>query len=193
MLRHDTPRLLLLLPTATYRTAAFVEAARRLGVDLTVASERPSTFQDANPRGLLTLHLSDPARAAGEARAFAQEHPLQGVVGVDDDTAVVAAAIAAELGLVGNDVAAAQAARDKHEQRTLLAAVGVPVPRFTRYGVDDDPRRLAAGVSYPCVLKPLRLAASRRVKIGRHTSEIQSPCNLLCRLLLEQNKDTCRR
>src|SRR6266550_1406350 len=152
MLRPDTPRLLLLLPTASYRTAAFVEAARRLGVDLTVASERPSTFQDANPRGLLTLHLSDPARAAGEARAFAQEHPLQGVVGVDDDTAVVAAAIAA-----------AQAARDKHEQRTLLAAVGVPVPRFTRYGVDDDPRRLAAGVSYPCVLKPLRLAASRGV------------------------------
>ena len=163
MLRPDTPRLLLLLPTASYRTAAFVEAARRLGVDLTVASERPSTFQDANPRGLLTLHLSDPARAAGEARAFAQKHPLQGVVGVDDDTAVVAAAIARELGLVGNDVAAAHAARDKHEQRTLLAAVGVPVPRFTRYGVDDDPRRLAAGVSYPCVLKPLRLAASRGV------------------------------
>src|SRR5256714_7511384 len=166
MLRPATPRLLLLLPTASYRTAAFVEAARRLGVDLSVASERPSTFQDANPRGLLTLHLSDPARAAAEARAFAQEHPLQGVVGVDDDTAVVAAAIAGELGLVGNDVAAAHAARDKHEQRTLLAAVGVPVPRFTRYGVDDDPRRLAAGVSYPCVLKPLRLAASRGVIRG---------------------------
>src|SRR5256885_6644368 len=163
MLRPDTPRLLLLLPTASYRTAAFVEAARRLGVDLTVASERPSTFQDANPRGLLTLDLSDPARAAREARAFAEQHPLHGVVGVDDDTAVVAAAIAGELGLVGNDVAAAKAARDKHEQRTLLAAVGVPVPRFTRYGVDDDPRRLAAGVSYPCVLKPLRLAASRGV------------------------------
>src|SRR5205823_1570675 len=143
MLRPGTPRLLLLLPTATYRTAAFVEAARQVGVDLTVASERPSTFQDANPGGLVTLDLSDPDRAAAEALAFAQEHPLQGVVGVDDDTARVA--------------------RDKHEQRTLLAAAGVPVPRFTRYGVDDDPRRLAAGVSYPCVLKPLRLAASRGV------------------------------
>ena len=163
MLRPDTPRLLLLLPTATYRTAAFVEAARRVGVDLTVASERPSTFQDANPGGLVTLDLSDPDRAAAEALAFAQEHPLQGVVGVDDDTAVVAAAIAGTLGLRGNSVAAARVARDKHEQRTLLAAAGVPVPRFTRYGVDDDPRRLAAGVSYPCVLKPLRLAASRGV------------------------------
>src|SRR2546430_17366467 len=105
MLRPDTPRLLLLLPTASYRTAAFVEAARRLGVDLTVASERPSTFQDANPRGLLTLDLSDLARAAREARAFAARHPLHGVVGVDDDTAVLAPAIARELGLAGNDAA----------------------------------------------------------------------------------------
>src|SRR5256886_16353 len=151
MLRPGTSRLLLLLPTATYRTAAFVEAARRLGVDLTVASERPSTFQDANPRGLLTLDLSDPARAAREARAFAQEHPLQGVVGVDDDTAVVAAAIAATLGLRGNGVAAARAARAQHEQRTLLAAAGGPAPRPTRLCAGDDPRRVPTGGASPCV------------------------------------------
>src|SRR2546421_10512487 len=145
MLRPSTHRLLLLLPTATYRTAAFVEAARRLGVGLTVASERPSTFQHANPGGLVTLDLSDPDRAAAQARAFAREHPLQGVVGVDDDTAVVAAAIAATLGLRGNGVAAARAARDKHEQRTLLAAAGVPGPRLTRFGAADESRRLAPG------------------------------------------------
>ena len=163
MLRPSTHRLLLLLPTATYRTAAFVDAARRLGVDVTVASERPSTFQHANPGGLVTLDLSDPDRAAAQARAFAREHPLQGVVGVDDDTAVVAAAIAGALGLRGNDVAAARAARDKYEQRTSLVAAGVAVPHFRLVRVDEDPRRLAAAVPYPCVLKPLRLAASRGV------------------------------
>src|ERR1041385_1939356 len=163
MLRPPRGRLLLLLPTATYRTAAFVEAARRLGVDLTVASERPSRFQDANPGGLVTLDLSDPEHAAAQALAFAREHPLQGVVGVDDDTAGMAAALGGTLGPRGHAVTAARAARDKHEQRTLLTAAGVPVPRFTRYGVDEDARQLAAGVSYPCVLKPLRLAASRGV------------------------------
>ncbi|HVH67312.1 MAG TPA: ATP-grasp domain-containing protein [Gemmatimonadales bacterium] len=153
----------MLLPTATYRAAAFVEAARRLGVELTVASERPSTFQEANPAGLLTLDLAGLEKAAGQARAFAREHPLRGVVGVDDDTAVVAAAIASELGLRGNTVAAAGAARDKYEQRTLLAAAGVPVPRFARHRLDDDPADLAKRASFPCVLKPLRLAASRGV------------------------------
>src|SRR2546426_2467774 len=157
------PRLLLLLPTVTYRTVAFVEAARRLGVEVTVASERPSTFERANPVGLITLDFADPARAAGQARAFARSQVLHGVVAVDDDTAVVAAAVAEELGLRGNPVAAAVAARDKHQQRRLLAAAGVVAPRFELLTTAADPERVARGASYPCVLKPLRLSASRGV------------------------------
>ncbi len=132
-------------------------------MDLTVASERPSTLQDVNPAGLLTLDLADPERAATQVRAFASAYPVAGVVGVDDDTAVAAAAIAAALQLRGNTVAAARGARDKHEQRTRLAAAGVPVPRFALHRLDEDPRLLAARTPYPCVLKPLRLAASRGV------------------------------
>jgi len=162
MLR-PAPRLLLLLPTLTYRTVAFVEAARRLGVEVTVASERPSTFERANPVGLMTLDFADPARAAGQARAFARSQVLDGVVAVDDDTAVVAAAVAEELGLRGNPVAAAVAARDKHQQRRLFAAAGVAAPRFELLTTAADPERVARGASYPCVLKPLRLSASRGV------------------------------
>src|SRR5439155_26611 len=82
------PRLLLLLPTATYRAAAFVEAARCLGVELTVASELPSTFQQAQPDRLVTLEFSDPERAAQQAYQFARTHPIAGVTGVDDTAAV---------------------------------------------------------------------------------------------------------
>src|SRR3989449_1422361 len=163
MLRPYTRRLLLLLPTTTYRTAAFVEAARRLGVELTVASERPSTFEGAQPAALLTLDFAAPERAAEQAAAFASRHPVAGVVGVDDDTAVVAAAIAGRLGLMGNPEAAALAARDKHLQRLELARHGVPVPRFEVHRLREDVTDLAARQRYPCVLKPLRLSASRGV------------------------------
>src|SRR2546426_3979937 len=162
MLR-PSPRLLLLLPTVTYRTVAFVEAARRLGAELAVASEPPSTFERATPTGLVTLDFADPAHAAEQARAFARTHLVHGVVAVDDDTAVVAAAIAEQLGLRGNPVAAARAARDKHQQRQLLAAAGVAVPRFELLPTAADPERVARGASYPCVLKPVRLSASRGV------------------------------
>jgi biotin carboxylase len=191
MPRSSTPRLLLLLPTATYRATAFVEAARRLGVDLTVASEQPSTFEAANPTGLLTLSLSSPDRAAAQATAFARERPVQGVVGVDDDTAVVAAAIAAALGLRGNPVAAARAARDKHEQRVLLAAAAVPVPRFAQYQIDEDPQLLAARAAYPCVLKPLRLSASRGVIRADTPTQFVAAFHRLARILSEPEIASC--
>ena len=167
MPRPSSPRLLLLLPTTTYRTAAFVEAARRLGVALTVASDEPSTFESSQPAGLLTLDFAHLDRAVEQAAVFAREHPIAGVVGVDDDTAVLAAVIVERLGaageLKGNPVAAALAARDKHRQRVLLAEHGVPAPAFELHALEEDPAGLAHRVRYPCVLKPLRLSASRGV------------------------------
>jgi len=152
-----------LLPTTTYRTAAFVEAARRIGVDLTVASERPSTLEAAIPAGLVTLPLYDPKAAAEKAALFAQEHPIAAVVGVDDDTVIVASSIAQRLGLKSLPVHAATAARDKYLQRQQLAQAGVPVPRFMLRPIEEDPAALAKTISYPCVLKPVRLSASRGV------------------------------
>jgi biotin carboxylase len=157
------PRLLLLLPSTTYRTAAFVDAARRTGADLTVASEQPSTLEAANPAGLLTLDFQHPERAADQARDFARRHPIDAVVGVDDDTAVVASVVAARLRLPGNPVEASQAARNKHRQRELLAKHGVPAPRFALHPLARDPQELARSITYPCVLKPLHLSASRGV------------------------------
>lgn len=187
----DPRRLLLLLPTATYRTAAFVEAARRLRVDLTVASERPSTFQAANPTGLVTMDFSRPDVAAEQARAFARAHPLAGVVGVDDDTAVVAAAIAGALGLRGNAVSAAEAARDKYEQRTRLSAAQVPVPRFALHQVDEDPRGFAERVPYPCVVKPLRLSASRGVIRADTPAQFVTAFERVRRILATPEVATC--
>src|SRR5438552_4129974 len=163
MLRPYTRRLLLLLPTTATRPARCGAPARRLGGALTGASGRPSTFEGGQPAALLTLDLAAPERAAEQAAAFARRHPVAGVVGVDDDTAVVAAAIAGRLELTGNPVAAALAARDKHMQRVELARHGAPVPRFELHGLGEDVTDFAARLRYPCVLKPLRLAASRGV------------------------------
>src|SRR5205814_9006844 len=120
-LKAIAPRLLLQLPTTTYRATPFVEAARQLGVELTVASEERSTIQSMSLGGLVTLPLNDPQRAATEAFLFSRTYPIAAVVGVDDDTAIVAATIAQRLGLKGIPPHAARAARDKHQQRELLA------------------------------------------------------------------------
>ena len=156
-------RLLLLLPTSTYRTEDFVDAATRLGVDLVCATEEPSMLESAVPDHLVTVDFSDPHRAADTVARFAERRPLDAVVGVDDLTAVAAAAIAERLGLRANVVAAVTAARDKFQMRQCLAAAGVRVPRFRRIALRDDPFFSARGVAFPCVVKPLALSASRGV------------------------------
>ncbi|HEY7205704.1 MAG TPA: ATP-grasp domain-containing protein [Methylomirabilota bacterium] len=156
-------RLLLLIPTTTYRTEDFVEAARTLDVDLVVASDRPNVMSGEFPDHLLTLPFGDPAAAAREIGGYAARRPIDAVVPVDDATTVVASAIGEALGLRVNPLGAAQATRNKRVMRELLAGAGVPSPAFTVVSVHDDPRAAARRVAYPCVLKPLVLSASRGV------------------------------
>ncbi len=157
------PRLLLLLPSTTYRADAYVSAALRLDADLTIASDHVSTMAGAQPDRLLALDLARADRAAAGAQAFAAVHTVAAVAGVDDDTALVAAHVARALGLPHDAPEACLAARDKHLQRRLLTEAGVRVPAFTLHRFDDDLPALARAARYPCVLKPTRLSMSRGV------------------------------
>ncbi|HEV8309392.1 MAG TPA: ATP-grasp domain-containing protein [Methylomirabilota bacterium] len=156
-------RLLLLIPTTTYRTEDFVEAAGRLGVEMIVASERPSTFETEFPDHLLTVDFTDPEKAARTVAELARRRPLDAVVPVDDVTTVVGAAIADALGLRANPVPAVATARNKYRMREALRRAGVAGPPYRLFTLGDDPATAARGVAYPCVLKPTILAASRGV------------------------------
>ena len=140
-----------------------MEAARKLQIDLTVASEQPSTFEQARPDALLTLDFDHPTRASKQVLEFAGRYPVDVALGVEDNTVVLATQINRALGRTGNAVEAAQAARDKLLQRTLLGSSGIPVPRFGLQSIGKDLETVAQRASYPCVVKPLRLSASRGV------------------------------
>jgi biotin carboxylase len=153
-------RLLLVLPTGTYRAGDFLAAARALGVEVVVASERRLvSLGDAQ----LTLDLRRPAAAAAAIAAKAKETPLDAVVAVDDQGVRVAALAAERLGLPGNPAAAAALTRDKAAMRRALAVAGVPQPGHRTIGPGDDAAAVAAEIGLPCVVKPLSLSASRGV------------------------------
>src|SRR5438309_7230630 len=71
---NSVARLLLLLPTTTYRTQAFVDAATKLGVDLVCASERPSTLEERAPDNLITVDFADPDGARSSRVLRSEEH-----------------------------------------------------------------------------------------------------------------------
>ena len=156
-------RVLLLMATRTYRAKAFLEAARRLGVEVVVGSERRQALASRVPNTTLALDFRRPERAARKIAEVARESPFEAVVGVDDDTTVVAAMASAALGLPHNSVESVRATRDKFRMRRLLAAAGLPSPRFERISLDAHAFEAAARAEYPCVLKPVSLSASRGV------------------------------
>ena len=154
-------RILLLMPTSTYRAADFIAAGARLGIEVAVGTDRHQTLESAG--GVFTLDFRDSAAALRRIAEFAREFPLSGVVGVEDETTLLAATASETLGLPHNPLEAVRAAGDKHRSRELLLQAGIRVPRFWKLSTAEDPFLASRRVEYPCVLKPLFLAASRGV------------------------------
>jgi biotin carboxylase len=161
-----TQRVMLILPTATYRARAFLRAADALGLECIVASEEAPTLAALMEDRVLTLDLGDPAEAAGRAAAFAERCPVDAVIGVDEASVLTAAHVADRLGLGRNTIEAVAATRDKRLLRALLDSARVRQPRWVEVRGDAAGAaapEAAAAVGLPCVVKPVSLAASRGV------------------------------
>ena len=157
------PGVLLLMPTTTYRAADFVSAGIKVGAEVVVGSDQRQTLEDAVPGATVTLDFQDPGASATKVAEFARKYPLVCVVGVEDETTELAAEISHALGLPHNSVESVRAARDKHRTRETLRRAGIPVPRFWKFPVSQDPVAIARDLEFPCVIKPLFLSASRGV------------------------------
>lgn len=158
-------RALLILPTATYRATAFLEAAQRLGVEVVTASERPQALASVMGDAFVEVPLGDPKATAARIVAHAERLHLDAVIGVDDSGVLAAALAAEQLGLPHDPPDAVAATRDKAVMRGRLAAAGVPQPRFVALD-EATPQaavEAASALGFPVVVKARTLSASRGV------------------------------
>ena len=154
-------RVLLLVPARTYRATDFLVAASRMGLELVVGSD------GALPLGghpVVRVNPNDPQGSV--ARLLAESGAVDAVVAADTPMLVLAAAVAARLGLPHNRVEAVRAAADKASQRRRWAAAGVAQPAFRIVAAGASAGALeeaAAQVGYPCVVKAVSLSGSQGV------------------------------
>lgn len=156
-------RVLLVLPTTTYRAADFTAAAARLGAEVVVASEHRQALAGSMGSRALRVDLRRPEAAAAAIVEHARSHPIDAVVAVDDQGVQVAALAGEALGVAHNPPAAVALTRDKAALRRAWDGAGVPQPAFRRVTADDDAGARAEEVGFPCVVKPVSLSASRGV------------------------------
>jgi len=89
-------RVLLLLPTTTYRTADFLDAVSGLDVEVVVGSERTPALAGLMEGRALRVDFRRPDAAALAIAGYARERPLDAIVPVDDEATLVAARAAAK-------------------------------------------------------------------------------------------------
>ena len=162
---YDRPamtRILLLVPSRTYRATDFVEAARALDVEVIVGTQDPSPIADAAAGGTVAVALDDIEAGRRAIVELDRSRPLDAVVPVDDGSTLVAAAAAETLGLAHNRLEAVEASRDKARTRELLARAGLLTPRFRTWPADADPDEVPTA-TFPVVVKPIDLSGSRGV------------------------------
>lgn len=156
-------RLLLLVPTTSYRIGDFLKAAERLNVDVAVGSDQPGVLERFSKGRTVTVDFKAMDRGVAQIASYNSHYPLAAIIGIDQETTLLAARAAAALGLHHNAPASVEAAGNKHRFRVRMANSGLPVPWFTLLSLADDPSAHAGLISYPVVLKPLALSASRGV------------------------------
>lgn len=167
------PRVLLVAPRDSYRTAPYIRAAGRQGVELLIASEGEHAVAGMEAPGI-RIDTRDPARSLSALFEAAHERPFSGVVGTDDATSELAAQVSAQLRLPHNPLDAVRLARRKDLARARLAAAGVPVPRHWCVDLAQPLAPQLDEISFPCVVKPVALSASRGVIRADHRAALEA-------------------
>jgi biotin carboxylase len=180
------PRVLLLIPTTSYKAADFIAAAEKLNIDLVVGSDQRQTLEDVFPDRMLTLDFLDKDASINRVIAFAKTHPLDAVVSTDEDAVTLAAMISRGLGLSHNPIESVQATQNKCHLRQHLTQAHVPTPKADLFSITDLPETIALRMTYPVVLKPIHLSASRGVIRANNPEEFQTAFYRITKILADR-------
>jgi biotin carboxylase len=164
-------RLLILASKLGYQTRSFADAAERVGADVIFGTDRCEKLDDPWQDGAVPLHFENPQQAAQQITEALRERRVDGIIALGDRPTSTAAHVAQALGITYNSPQAVENCRTKLRQREVLRDARLPVPEFFAFPIYDEVARVLPRVKFPCVVKPLSLAASQGVIRANNASE----------------------
>ena len=157
--------VLLIASKTGYQVAEFFGAAKRLGIDLVLATDRCHILDDPYGDRATPLRF-ETVPDAHDREALRARGPFDGILAVGDRPAFIAACCAEQLGIRFHPSEAVDAANDKYRTRQRFRAAGLNTPEgYLIQPSSPLPPR------FPCVLKPLHFSASRGVIRADNASE----------------------
>jgi len=170
-----------------YQTRSFEAAARKLGVQLVYVTDRCHELDDPWGDHAIAARFANLEEAAATAMQSLRGKPLAAILALGDAPAVAASYAARGLGLRSNHPAAVEACHNKLRMREVFRDAGLFNPPtglwFRTIPLSPEPEPSLLGIKYPCVLKPLSLAASQGVMRANSREEFHEAARRLARLL----------
>ncbi len=175
--QRDNKRILLIAPHGSYRTFAFINAAKQKNIDVLIASEGQHSVVSAYSEGM-HIKFDEPDEAIDKMLNEASKRPFSAVIGTDDSTTELASIVSKALALPHNKPSSVQIAKRKDLARACLLEAGVKVPNFA---IIDTKLSLSvlkqmSSLRFPVVVKPIGLSGSLGVIRANDTQELETVC-----------------
>jgi predicted ATP-grasp superfamily ATP-dependent carboligase len=183
MISQKRQVLLLLASKLGYQTRSFAEAAQRLDISVIIGSDRCHQLDDPWADGAVPLHFDEPENAAKVLAGAVRGKSVGAILALGDRQTLTAAHASHLLNLTYNSPVSVENCRSKLRQRESLQKAGLPVPDFFSFVLTEPLDAVLRRVVFPCVIKPLRLAASQGVIRANNSAEFVAAAERVARLL----------
>ncbi len=175
-------RVLVIAPHGSYRTAPFIKAAKQLNVDVLIASQGEHSIVSEYVQGL-HIDFKNEEQAIETILTEAKKHSFCGIIGTDDTTIELAAFVAEKLSLPHNEPQAVKIAQRKDLARLSLKKSDVKIPEFDLLSTTKPVLKQNIKVSFPAVIKPVALSASRGVIRVNNSEELEQAVERVTQML----------
>ena len=107
-------RILLLMPGNTYRAKAFIDAAKKLKIDLIIGSDQEQTLTSLLPNKYITLNFHKIKISSEQIYSFNNKTKINKIIAVDDQGLLLASAASKKIGLKSNSFFSMNLTRNKY-------------------------------------------------------------------------------
>ena len=160
---NESKTLLILASKLGYQTRGFAVVAENLGVRVEFGTDRCHQLDDPWADRAIALRFEDARGSGDEIAAYSATRRPDAILALGDRPTETAAYAAELLNLKSNSVEAVRKCRNKLLQRQTLRSVGLRVPDFASFNLNDETGAVLPKIGFPCVIKPVSLSASQGV------------------------------
>ena len=160
-----------------------MDAVSKLELKVLVLTDKSQVFSEYYPENVITMKFERWQDSLANIREWAVKYDLKAVIGVDEESIVLAAKLSESLGIIHNSLESVELTKNKFLMRKALADSGLKSPWFKRFSVHEIPKDINAEISFPCVLKPTFLSASQGVVRANNIEEFCKSFEMLSGLL----------